>query len=122
MDTADWTAIGLTAIGGGLAAGGGWLNGSAQARRERVRDDRSNRRAAYSEYLYQTQAFLETIVTIGRELRLAEHSTGEIAGFASLREKLDKAYVALRRAEQLLALSCTTKHQEGSQRQVGEAP
>jgi hypothetical protein len=46
MPTADWTGFALTALGGVLAAGGGWVNGLAQSKRERGKEDRSIRRGA----------------------------------------------------------------------------
>jgi hypothetical protein len=109
MPTADWTGFALTALGGVLAAGGGWVNGLAQSKRERGKEDRSIRRVAYIEFLYRSGSLLEAMGVAGRELRLASHDGALASGAAAAKLEIDRAYIELRRAENLIVLSAPTQ-------------
>jgi len=94
MPTADWTGFALTALGGVLAAGGGWVNGLAQSKRERGKEDRSIRRCAYTEFLYRSGALFESMGIAVRELRLASlNGAPEAPGVAAMKLEIDRAYI-----------------------------
>jgi len=102
-----WTALAGTALGGFLAAGGGWLNGRAQSRRERDKEIRAARRTAYLEYLYRSQELYATAEGVFFEVRGPSQgdrtslSVGEQKA-AEMRIDVEKSFVAYNRARQAL--------------------
>ena len=116
-DGGAWSAFALTALGGSLAIGGGWLNSWSQARRERYKEDRALRRAAYREYLYQAQYLYSTSVSVAAELDEG-HRAGKEVPFLresrvdDIRSDLTRAFIGLNSARQAVELTAPQQIRE----------
>lgn len=68
MPSTEWTGFALTALGGVLAAGGGWLNDWGQSKRERQREERTLRLQSFVELLYVGDVLGAALALRGRQI------------------------------------------------------
>ena len=78
-----------------------WPNPSASAERKIARSGG----VPTSSFLYRSGSLLEAMGVAARELRLASHDGALASGAAVAKLEIDRAYIELRRAENLIVLS-----------------